>query len=120
MYSKPQFVHTRDIESTLLYAGALSQSLLLTQESSTDVTSGQEVCPEFSPFIEFVCVGTEVSYLEWQVNGVEIEPNFHIGDSAPREQINNPYIVRLEAKMQSIRQGELPISPLVWWSIAHQ
>ena len=67
---------------------------MLSLVSSTDVTSGQEVCPQI---IEFSCAGIEVSFLEWQRNGIEIEPNFHIGNSAPSEQTNGLYTVILEA-----------------------
>ena len=67
---------------------------MLTQTSSVDITSGQVVCP--SIHVEFTCVGVNINYLEWQLNGAELQPNFDIGDSAPMEVTSGPYILYLD------------------------
>ena len=56
-------------------SGAQDVSL---QSLNTDVTSGREVCPELSVTTE--CKGIDLSFLEFQINGREIEPNFNTGD----------------------------------------
>ena len=40
--------------------------------------------------MEFTCIGINVSFLEWQINGTELQPNFDIGDSAPMEVTSGP------------------------------
>ena len=69
--------------------------ITLTQTSSVNVTSGQAVCP--SILVEFTCIGIDVSFLEWQINGAELQPNFDIGDSAPMEAPSGPYTLYLDA-----------------------
>ena len=54
------------------------------------------VCPNV-PSIEFTCIGVNVSFLEWQINGEELQPNFDIGDSAPMNETNGPYTLYLDA-----------------------
>lgn len=63
--------------------------------SSVNVSSGQVVCP--SIHVEFICFGINVSFIEWQINGVELQPNFDIGDSAPMEVTNGLYTLYLDA-----------------------
>ena len=59
-----------------------------------DVTSGNAICPNIAP-VEFVCVATDVSFLDWQINGVNIQPTFNIGDN--RMTINSdPYVLSLD------------------------
>ena len=69
-------------------------NITLTQTSSVDITSGQVVCSNIH--IEFRCVGVNVSFLEWQINGTELQPNFDIGDSAPMEETSGPYTLYLD------------------------
>ena len=79
-------------ESKLCFTPGAPSVLLKTPSG---VTSGQEAaCPNLSLRIE--CTGTDVSYLEWQWNGMEIDPNFHIGAS-PGEWIRGPYTLILLA-----------------------
>ena len=54
------------------------------------------MCPNVPP-IEFTCTGVNVSFLEWQINGGELRPNFDIGDSAPMEETSGPYTLYLDA-----------------------
>ena len=64
--------------------------------SSVDLTAGKEVCLN-TPTVEFSCVGQEVSFLAWQRNGVEIEPNFHIGRlPGTYNSTNGPYTLFLD------------------------
>ena len=62
----------------------------------TDVTSGEELCSSRPPII-FECVGNEVTYMELQRNGVEIEPNINIGDFPGQEWKSGPYTLILVA-----------------------
>ena len=52
--------------------------------------------------VVFICVAVEASFLSWQRNGEEIEPNFNIGDT-PRTVITGPYNLLLD----EIRVGRL-------------
>ena len=72
-------------------SGAQDVSL---QSLNTDVTSGREVCPGLS--LMFECKGTDLSFLEFQINGMEIEPNFNIGDvPGERNSSSGPYTLEL-------------------------
>ena len=59
-----------------------------------DVTSGAVVCPNIPP-VEFTCIAVEVSFLDWQVNGVNIQPTFNIGDN-PMTVNSGPYVLSLD------------------------
>ena len=69
-------------------------NITLTQMSSVDITSRQVVCPNIH--VVFRCVGVNVNFLEWQINGTELQPNFDIGDSAPMEVTSGPYTLYLD------------------------
>lgn len=62
--------------------------------TSVDVTSGDAVCSNIPP-VEFTCVAVEVSFLDWQVNGVNIQPTFNIGDN-PLTVSSGSYILSLD------------------------
>ena len=59
-----------------------------------DVTSGGAVCSNIPP-VEFTCVAVEVSFLDWQVNGANIQPTFNIGDN-PMTVNSGPYVLSLD------------------------
>ena len=72
-------------------SGAQDVSL---QSLNTDVTSGRKVCPGLS--LMFECKGTDLSFLEFQINGMEIEPNFNTGDDlGERNSSSGPYTLEL-------------------------
>ena len=72
-------------------SGAQTVSL---QSLNTDVTSGRAVCPELS--LMFECKGIDLSFLEFQINVMEIEPNFNTGDlPGERNLSSGPYTLEL-------------------------
>ena len=87
-----------ETESNICFTPGAPSIFLRTPPS--DVFSEQEpeaVCPNLSLRIE--CTGTDVNYLEWQVNGEEIAPDFNIGDSSRlgESRISGPYTLILLA-----------------------
>ena len=75
-----------------MYVG--SGASLVTLTSSVDITSGTALCPNTHPVV-FTCTAVEASFLSWQRNRNEIEPNFNIGD-APRIVVTGPYNLSLD------------------------
>ena len=59
-----------------------------------DVTSGTAVCSNIPP-VEVSCIALEVSFLDWQVNGENIQPTFNIGDN-PVTVNSGPYRLSLD------------------------
>lgn len=90
---------------------AESAAPLVTLTSSVNVTSGEAVCPNTQPVV-FICVAVEASFLSWQRNGEEIEPNFNIGDT-PRTVITEPYTLSLDKIHVGLRQVANMTSRLV-------
>lgn len=79
---------------------------MITLTSSVDITTGTTVCLNAQPVV-FTCVAVEVSFLRWQRNGEEIEPNFNIGDT-PRMVVSGPYTLLLdEIHAVSLRQANM-------------
>ena len=59
-----------------------------------DVTSGAAVCSNIA-LVEISCVAVEVSFLDWQINGENIQPTFNIGDN-PMTVNSGPYHLSLD------------------------
>ena len=71
-----------------------------------DITSGETICLTAQPVV-FTCVAVEASFLIWQRNGEEIEPNFNIGDT-PRTVGSGPYTLSLdEIHAVGLRQANM-------------
>ena len=71
------------------YAGLPSIVL----KSSVDVTSGGLLCPNIT--VEFTCTATEVAFLNWFRNGIEIE-DFNFADNHPQMLVVPPYLLFLD------------------------
>ena len=76
----------------IMYSGSGASLVALT--SSVDITSGEILCPNTHPVV-FTCIAVEASFLSWQRNRNEIEPNFNIGDT-PRSVMTGPYNLSLD------------------------
>ena len=75
----------------------------MTLTSSVDITSGTALCPNTQPVV-FTCIAVEASFLSWQRNRNEIEPNFNIGD-APRTVVTGPYNLSLDEMHRHVAPG---------------
>ena len=58
------------------------------------MTSGAAVCSNIPP-VEISCIAVEVSFLDWQINGENIQPTFNIGDN-PMTVNSGPYRLSLD------------------------
>ena len=75
----------------------------MTLTSSVNITSGAALCRNMQPVV-FTCTAVDVSFLSWQRNGEEIEPNFNIGDM-PRRVASGLYTLFLnEIHVSQLRQ----------------
>ena len=80
--------------------------------SSVNITSGSGLCHSMQPVV-FTCIAVDVSFLGWQRNREEIEPNFNIGDT-PRNVVSGPYTLSLdEIHVGQLRQVANMSSSLV-------
>ena len=67
---------------------------MVTLTSSVNITSGAALCHNMQPVV-FTCTTVDVSFLSWQRNREEIEPNFNIGDT-PRSVVSSLYTLFLD------------------------
>ncbi len=84
-----------------MYAG--SGATLITLTSAVNITSGAALCPNTQPVV-FTCIAVEASFLSWQRNRDEIEPNFNIGDM-PRTVVTGPYNLSLDEIRRHVGPG---------------
>ena len=66
----------------------------MTLTSSVNITTGASLCRNMQPVV-FTCTTEDVSFLSWQRNREEIEPNFNIGDT-PRSVVSGLYTLFLD------------------------